>query len=241
MVNEVYTQVQNLLNTNGYGILSPTRFVNMAILAQNRVLGDVIDEFDRAKAELYVKGMGDRLSVLQAAIDLFTESTTLSRDNGGSISLHHALPDNFMRWGNASVNNLPIERVDARLKHAMRRNYLLEPTELEPKCYIEGNKLYVLPESIGIIDYNNVPIACNEVELVYYRYPVEPNWTYVMVGGEPMFNPSDSNYQDFELPPSMFHRLVYDILGQAGLHLRDEQVQAYSNVETRTEFQKDNQ
>ena len=60
------------------------------------------------------------------------------------------------------------------------------------------------------------------VECQYIRYPNDPKWTYVsLTGGEPIFDQSQSDYQDFELPPDDVNNLVARILQYAGMSIRE--------------------
>jgi len=67
----------------------------------------------------------------------------------------------------------------------------------------------------------------------YIRYPKDPVWTYnsVLSGQAPIFNPSASDYQDFELPKDYFNDLVNNILKYAGLEIREPMVMSFANNE----------
>ena len=70
------------------------------------------------------------------------------------------------------------------------------------------------------------PSSINEIGRVlsqYIRYPNVPKWTYVTLGtsGEPSFDQSQSDYQDFELPLDDEGNLVKKILQYAGMSIRE--------------------
>jgi hypothetical protein len=66
----------------------------------------------------------------------------------------------------------------------------------------------------------------------YIRNPKDPKWTYsVLSNGEPLFNQSASDYQDFELPESDFPKIVAKILQYAGLSIRENDVVQLVNQE----------
>ena len=59
----------------------------------------------------------------------------------------------------------------------------------------------------------------------YIRYPKDPKWTYVsLTGGEPIFDQSQSDYQDFELPIDDGNNLVARILQYTGISIREGDV-----------------
>ena len=74
----------------------------------------------------------------------------------------------------------------------------------------------------------------------YIRYPKDPKWTYVALsGGEPSFNASSPDYQDFEIPISDEPTLVLKILQYAGMSIREIAAtqfgQGLENLETQKE------
>ena len=72
----------------------------------------------------------------------------------------------------------------------------------------------------------------------YIREPLDPKWTYTtLTGGEPVFDASAADYQDFELPADDEYRLITKILQYAGLSIREQQVQAFANTQDVQEMQ----
>ena len=56
----------------------------------------------------------------------------------------------------------------------------------------------------------------------YIRFPYPPNWTYVtLTNGEPAFDETAVDYQDFELPNDDEVNLVMKILQYAGMSIRE--------------------
>jgi hypothetical protein len=106
---------------------------------------------------------------------------------------------------------------------------LTAPTELYPAYTQEGNVLTVYPATI------NLP---NEVEANYFRYPKDPKWTYVtLANGEPIFNQSQSDYQDFEVPIEDEIKLVSKILQYAGISIREIEVVQFGGNEEQKQSQ----
>jgi hypothetical protein len=179
MINTVYNVVQELLNKNGYGLLTPTRFVYFAETAQLKVLNDAIEEFIQKKRNAARYDSPETLDTLEALKEVFFESTTLSREVEGTVEAYHLLPSDYMRWGSANLDdNTEIAKQEGQYKARLERNRFVTPSLSTPYCHIENNKLYVYPTSIGAIDDNGTLIPWDEVTLSYYRYPKKPNWTY---------------------------------------------------------------
>ena len=109
-------------------------------------------------------------------------------------------------------------------KITMLNNSLLTaPSSLFPAYTQEGVYLYVYPDST---------YALGQLLLQYIRYPKDPKWTYVSIGsGEPVFDQSQPDYQDFELPIDDETALVIKILQYAGLSIRENEVVQYARTE----------
>lgn len=75
------------------------------------------------------------------------------------------------------------------------------------------------------------PITINKTGQLtsqYVRYPLVPKWTYVSITlGEPMFDASQADYQDFELPLSDEPELIAKICKYVGLEIREADVYAF--------------
>jgi len=69
------------------------------------------------------------------------------------------------------------------------------------------------------------PATINHIGQVlcqYIRYPKDPKWTFItLVNGEPAFDQSQPDYQDFELPLEEEPTLVNKILQLAGMSIRE--------------------
>lgn len=95
----------------------------------------------------------------------------------------------------------------------LNKSMLTAPNTTFPAYTQEGNILTLHPDSLNEI---------GRVVSQYIRYPKDPKWTYVsLTGGEPMFDQSQSDYQDFELPPDDVNNLVARILQYAGMSIRE--------------------
>jgi hypothetical protein len=67
-----------------------------------------------------------------------------------------------------------------------------------------------------------------QVVCTYFRYPKDPKWTYItLFNGEPSFDQSQPDYQDFELPLEDEFKLVMKILQYCGVSIRELEVTQY--------------
>jgi len=86
------------------------------------------------------------------------------------------------------------------------------------------------------------PVTTGNIYINYIRYPLDPEWTSQLIGpdGDPIFDPNQIGYQDFELPKADFIGLVIKILEYAGVVIREAEVITYANTEDLEITQQDN-
>ncbi len=125
--------------------------------------------------------------------------------------------------------NYEVEKVTNSKISMLANSVLTAPTKTFPAYSLNSDSITVLPKTI------NNP---GQIFSQYIRYPKDPKWTYnTLASGEPVFDQSQSDYQDFELPIEDEVNLVTKILQYAGMQIREAQVVQFANLEE----QKDNQ
>ena len=98
----------------------------------------------------------------------------------------------------------------------LNKSMLTAPTTTYPAYNQEGLSLTLHPSTITDV---------GRVVSQYIRYPKDPKWTYIsLTGGEPIFDQSQSDYQDFELPIDDGNNLVARILQYTGVSIREGDV-----------------
>ncbi len=97
------------------------------------------------------------------------------------------------------------------------------PSNLFPAFVLDGNIITVYPTSIQ---------AAGAIKTQYIRYPKPPKWTFVsIVEGEPLFDASAADYQDFELPLSDEPGLIAKICQYVGIEIREPEVYNFGSTE----------
>lgn len=105
------------------------------------------------------------------------------------------------------------------------------PTVEYPSYTSEEASMQVFPNSMN---------TAGRVIAQYFRYPRDPNWTYIeLMGGEPVFNQSDAQYQNFEVPLDDENNLTMKILQYAGVSIREADVYQFANSEETKENQQE--
>lgn len=127
----------------------------------------------------------------------------------------------FLAAGNAyaifsSSKVVQAEKVINNKLGLLVNSNLTKPTIEFPVYGLQGEELTFYPTTIS---------NKGQVQATYFRYPKVPKWTYItLANGEPIFDQSQSDYQDFELPAEDEYKLVTKILEYAGMSIREIEV-----------------
>ena len=109
----------------------------------------------------------------------------------------------------------------------LNNSNLTAPTLTYPAYTIIGETMAMYPTSI---------VGYGAVRSDYFRYPKPPKWTYITLGGgEPIFDQSQSDYQDFELPTEDEYKLVTKILEYCGIVIREIEVSQFGSAQQQHE------
>lgn len=138
-----------------------------------------------------------------------------------SISLSEDIFDKDDKYLVVSPNKYyEMEHVSQGKISSLNASLLTAPSIMFPAYSIVNNIMYVYPKSI---------MGYGLVRATYFRYPKDPKWTYVTISnGEPAFDQSQPDYQDFELPAEDEYKLVMKILQYCGMSIREIQVAQFA-------------
>lgn len=130
--------------------------------------------------------------------------------------------ENYAIYNNKNIAE--VERVNQDKIFYLTNSNLTAPTTQYPAYVLEANNITAYPTTIS---------GVSDLQTQYVRYPKDPKWTYqTLTGGQPLFDQSQADFQDFELPLSDETDLVINILKYAGLSIREgEVVQAATTQE----------
>lgn len=124
-----------------------------------------------------------------------------------------------------------VERVSQNKIFYLNSSPLTTPTLSFP-AYVLGGANNVNSGNIVTI-YPETITTAGTIVSQYIRYPKDPNWTYfnLITGGEPSFDETSVDYQDFELPLSDEPNLVNKILQYAGISIREAALAQFGKAE----------
>jgi hypothetical protein len=112
------------------------------------------------------------------------------------------------------------ERVSNGKIASLNMSMLTTPSIMFPAYTQSGDAMILYPTSI---------VGYGAVKATYFSYPRNPKWTYItLTNGEPAFDQSQPDYQDFELPFEDEYKLVMKILQYCGISIREQQVAQFA-------------
>ena len=127
----------------------------------------------------------------------------------------------------SSSTNVQAEKVINNKLTLLVNSNLTQPTNEFPVYGLQGEELTFYPTTIS---------NKGQVQATYFRYPKVPKWTYItLTNGEPVFDQSQNDYQDFELPIEDEYKLVTRILQYCGISIREGEVTQFSMAKEQQE------
>jgi len=228
MINTIRNTVLSIISKDNRGYITPEEFNLFARQAQLEIFQQYFYDFGRdlikQNARLITSEYSDHPARMEDVINTFTVNNQIVPyiAISGKFSLSPAVGFSVFKINRLVYNlNTEIEQVSQYKIMNLNSSLLTAPSVKYPVYTTDENGFNVYPTSIT----NNVTINC-------IRTPRDPKWTYTMVGGVPLFNPAQNDYQDFELPVSDGPLLVVKILQYSGMSIREaDVVQAMENEE----------
>ena len=238
MINSVRNTVLSVLNKINYGYLSPSDFNLFAKQAQLDLFDNYFYQYNyqimKENARQSGTGYADIRKGYEEVIDLFSVTNDLTHISDNEFSAPSILTtgDDYylvvkVLCYDASVPPR-VFKGEAEKVHNSKISMLLNsmlttPTETFPAYVLNGGTITVYPDTFD---------AATEVSCNYIRYPKDPKWTYVtLTNGEPAFDQTAADYQDFELTIDDEVGLAMKILQYAGVSIREADVYSFANSE----------
>jgi hypothetical protein len=243
-VDTVYQRVLALLNKEQRGYLTPQEFNLYANQAQMDIFEQYfydLNQFGRFPGNDTVHA--DMVDIIEEKISIFEvegvveafDQTDINGQDERVFNLNAGVP-NLYRISNIKIYRNGawrlVENVSKRKLREMKLGPLTRPSTFHPVYTIDGSNNVVKI-------YEDAPDSIN---VDYIKTPTPVNWTYVVVGEKALSNPDpDAGYQNFELHPSEETDLVINILGLAGITLKDPGLYQIATAEENKNIQQEKQ
>jgi hypothetical protein len=239
MINSVRNTVLSVINKNNYGYITPADFNLYAKQAQMEIYEEYYSLYNKTinmeNARMSGTDYADIEQPIAEVLESFLVTANLSNDTDNkwfAPSVDTTGNDSYMILRVDCLNQSgsrigTAEKVSNARIMMLSDSNLTGPSLLYPAYTYEQNAqgeyvIVLYPSTIS--DTNNYDIRCS-----YFTFPKDPKWTYItLMDGEPMFDQSQVDYQDFQLPLEDEYKLVMKILQYAGISIREQEVAAYA-------------
>jgi hypothetical protein len=147
---------------------------------------------------------------LSATVTSVVNSTTLTFSN----SIFSIIGNNYAIYSASTVSEA--EKVSVGKITMLNASLLTAPSTMYPAYTMSANIFSLYPNTIK---------GYGVVNAVYFRYPKDPKWTYItLANGEPVFDQTQLDYQDFEVPLEDEYKLCMKILQYCGMSIRENEL-----------------
>ena len=218
MIDEVYQTLLVFINKELDGHVKPEQFNLLAKHVQLEIFREYFSDENRDKlrrnSSMINKGYANLPFNERQKIIKFAAKEEITGTVSGNVTVFD-LPEDIYFIEDDGVNVLNTNRVVQETERS-DMNYvsgsLAAPSAIFPIYEHVGDTIEVLPNTI------------TDIKLRYLRKPLDPKWTYQVVSNVELFDPSNGDFQDFELHPSEFTNIVIRMLSSFGLNIREADV-----------------
>lgn len=214
-------ELDNISNT--YTLPTDYYLINK-LLVKNKIVSGVTTSTTavtliKADATFVSDGVvvGDQVVVIDDSVTYVANITIISEDTIRTDSTHP--------WNNVSSNLVfaiykandfkESERLSHTKATMLNASNITAPNLTFPAYTQSGSKVNVFPVTLTSV---------GQIKAQYIRKPKDPNWTYQLVAGQPLYNVGDPNHQDLEIPPTDEPLLISKILKYVGISIREADV-----------------
>jgi hypothetical protein len=131
----------------------------------------------------------------------------------------------------SAQNYVEVEKVSSGKIIGLNLSNLTAPSSMFPAYTQDSTLIQTYPISNSFVIGKLGQLQC-----AYFRYPKAPKWTYVTLGGgEPVFDQTQLDYQDFEMPQEDEFKLIMKILQYCGVSIRENEVTQFAMAQEQHE------
>ena len=237
-VNFIRNSVLFIMNKSNLGFIGASELDIFCNLAQRDIYENLFYQYNQFVNKQNKRLTGSEYSDIpkniQEQIDFYaTYSTAGEFVFNPSDETWSFTNNNLYRVENLSlVESTTKKKVDVELVSKRQLNVLINSDMTKPSL------MFPVYEKIGS-KFKPFPLVPSDyyLELFYLRTPLAPKWTFNLVAGNPIYNPSASDLQDIDLHESLLIPFLTKVLSYCSISIREPEVQAYLNSEEAKDFQ----
>jgi len=217
--NQFYTPTLATVGNDMYMVDKILCFTK--ILAKN--YNDAIIPFELVDSTANFITAGISVGDIVVNATTFQSSFVTAIINANELSLYDNIFPTFTLDDYVIYSKKNVQQADKALTSRItliNNSTLMSPNLLFP-TYTQSSEI--------ITPYPDTLNTYGSIQCTYFRFPKEPKWTYItLAAGEPVFDQTQPDYQDFELPLEDEYKLVMKILQYCGISIRETEVAQYA-------------
>ncbi|MDM1505410.1 hypothetical protein HX089_05460 [Myroides odoratimimus] len=221
LIDLVYKTILSIANSDLRGNIKPSEIRLLINTTVEEVYEGYFYELNRIQNRsnkgLIESGIGNLPERIREKLNYYKEEKELSiKDN------QVVLPSDLRYLESVFLDDNEVELFKNRSSFNINKS-------LARKSYPIGYK----SNGDNIICY---PIGYKIATINYLRKIKVPNWTYVMVRGAEVFNPSASDFQDLDIHSSELYNVIIKTLQKVGINLKEQDLQQVMAQQQNIEF-----
>lgn len=216
LIDRIYKKVKTFVNTDVRGNVTPVEFnlfLHDALQErQNELIGLINQHQNRANRGMSGSGLENLAENYREKLQHYLSLEPVITNANGQITIplqvvYIDLIENNKGVAFEQCSNYNEFRI---LKSIATKNL--------PLSVRFGNLIETYPKA-----------STQSVKISYIRKVIIPNWTYEVVSGTELFNPSHPNFRDADAHPSEEDVLVVKVLKRFGINLKENEITAIAS------------
>lgn len=237
-INFIRNSVLFIMNKSNLGYIGTSELDIFCNLAQRDIYENLFFQYNqmlnRENKRLTGSEYANLKGNIQEQIDYYaTYSSPSEFVFNSSDETWSFTNNNLYRVENLSlVEASTSKKVDVELVSKRQLNVLINSDMTKPSL------IFPVYEKIGS-KFKLFPLVPSgySLELFYLRTPKSPKWSFTLVGGNPIYNPSASDLQDIDLHESLLVPFLTKALSYCSVSIREPEVAQFVNSEEAKNFQ----
>lgn len=223
LINNLFNQVNVLVNKDQRGKITPFEFNNFCSIAIDKLINNSLFDNQRVAFKENRGVTATQFAQTRKFIEQEIE--------------YYLIPDYELtstnEWFNLPTDLLYIAKITDNAGNIINKRTELSILQLQSsrnkptKCFsvysLVGERVRTSP-------------TFSEIYITYIRTYKKPKWTYNEVSGVALFNPNATDFQDLDIPKAWYKDVLNEVLQLAGVSIREQE--QYTEQEQQVETQK---
>lgn len=227
-IERVYNTVRDLLNTHTRGNIDPYTIRTLINQAVNEIYDSLFSNLNMQVNKQNRWATSNIAQLVPNAYECINYYYTTADMYKMTTDTYFTLPTDVRHIQSFQLEDgTEVERVYTKNEFRTAKRYA---SETFPIAYTQENQRVELSSNIT-----------HHMQVHYYRKHKIANYTFTEIQGTELYNPSSPYLQEIDMHPSLEHLVILTTLKYAGLNLRDNDVQQFSQTAKAQDVQIDTQ